>query len=199
MAMNLVLSPIDLPVRLTPPAPLNDEQLLEFCALNEGVRVERNAHGELIVMSAATSKTSGRNMDLCTELNNWAHADGRGKAFDSSGGFTLPDGSMRNPDAAWILYSRWDALSEEEQDSFAPLCPDFVIELCSPSDRLPDVQEKMGMWLANGVKVGWLIDPKRRVVEVYRPGKETEVHQDPASVRGDEPVRGFELVLERVW
>ena len=197
--MNLVLSPIELPVRLTPPAPVSDEQLTRFCALNEGVRVERNANGVLIVMSAATSKTSGRNMDLCTELNNWARADGRGKAFDSSGGFTLPDGSMRNPDVAWILYSRWDALSEDEQDSFSPLCPDFVIELRSPSDRLPDIQEKMAMWVANGTQVAWLIDPKRKVVEVYRPGESPEIYQDPTSVQGTGPVRGFELVMDRIW
>ncbi len=148
--MNLLLAPIGLPVRLTPPAPFSDEQLLRSCAMNEGVRVERDANGELIVTSAATSRTSGRNMDLCTELNTRARADGRGKAFDSSGGFTLPDGSMRNPDAAWILNSRWNALSEEAQDRFSPLCPDFVMELRSPSDRLPEMREKMAMWVANG-------------------------------------------------
>jgi Uma2 family endonuclease len=106
---------------------------------------------------------------------------------------------MRNPDAAWILSSRWNALSEEEQDSFSPLCPDFVIELRSPSDRLPEMREKMAMWVANGAQVAWLIDPKRRAVEIYRPGEAPEVHKNPVSVRGSGPVQGFELMLGRVW
>jgi Uma2 family endonuclease len=182
-----------------PRAPVTDEQIVDFCARHEGLRVERDVNGELIVMSAAFIDTSGSNADLTTELNLWARADGRGKAFDSSGGFTLPDGSMRNPDAAWILWSRWNSLKPGEKGSFAPLCPDFVVELRSASDRLPDIQDKMRMWIGTGAEVAWLIDPLRRVVEVYRDGEAVEVHENSSSVQGNGCVSGFCLVMELVW
>jgi Uma2 family endonuclease len=184
---------------LLPAPPVSDEQIIEFCRQHEGFRVERDANGEMIVMSPAFSDTSGNNMELSTELNLWTRADGRGKAFDSSGGFTLPDGSMRNPDASWILLSRWNALTPEQKHSFAPICPDFVVELRSASDRLPELQAKMTMWMANGAELGWLIDPLRRVVEIYRAGEAPEVQEDPTSVLGTGCVSGFCLVMELVW
>ncbi len=184
---------------LLPAPPVSDDQIIEFCRQHEGFRVERDANGEMIVMSPAFSDTSGNNMELSTELNLWTRADGRGKAFDSSGGFTLPDGSMRNPDASWVLLHRWNALTPEQKHSFAPICPDFVVELRSASDRLPDLREKMEMWIANGAELGWLIDPLRRVVEIYRQGEAPEVHENPTSVLGTGCVSGFCLVMELVW
>jgi Uma2 family endonuclease len=182
-----------------PRGPVTDEQIAAFCARHEGLRVERDVNGELIVMSPAFSDTSGSNAELTTELMLWTRADGRGKAFDSSGGFTLPDGSMRNPDASWMLLSRWNSLAPEQKHSFAPLCPDFVIELRSTSDGLPELRAKMTIWIANRAQVAWLIDPQRRVVEVYRAGEAVEVYENPSSVQGSGCVSGFCLVMERVW
>jgi Uma2 family endonuclease len=197
--MSFALNEIELPVRLSPENPMSDEELLRFCAANEPMRIEREPNGDILVMTPANSKTSHMNLRIGRLLDEWAEEDGRGVAFDSSGGFSLPDSSMRNPDASWMLNSRWSAMSDEEQSSFAPACPDFIIELRSPSDRLPDLQAKMEKWIANGVKVGWLIDPQRKVVEIYRPGEEPEIHEQPTSVQGDGPVAGFELVMARIW
>ena len=200
--MNFVLSGIELPVRITPATPMNDEELMQFCAANEALRVEREPNGEILVMTPAGGRTGNINIRIGRFLDVWAEVDGRGLAFDSSTGFTLPDGSMRNPDGAWVLASRWNELSEKDQGRFAPICPDFVIELRSPSDRLPDVQEKMQMWIANGAEVAWLIDPvdpNAKAVTVYRPGTQPEHHANPTSVQGTGPIAGFELVLARVW
>jgi Uma2 family endonuclease len=120
-------------------------------------------------------------------------------AFDSNGGFTLPDGSMRAADAAWVELTRWNALSAQDQARFAPLCPDFVIELRSPSDNLSDLQTKMNQWIANGAQLAWLIDPIDRTVSVYRPGESPEVHHHPSSVQGSGVIAGFELVMTRIW
>jgi Uma2 family endonuclease len=161
--------------------------------------VERDAKGELIVMSPTGSEGSGWNSEIITDLNLWARQDGRGKVFDSNGGFTLPDGSMRAPDAAWVLLRRWNALSREDRKRFAPICPEFVIEVRSETDRLPDLQAKMEMWIANGAEVAWLIDPLEKSVTIYRPGQQPEVLTQPTSVQGTGPIAGFELVLARIW
>jgi len=197
--MSLELTAAQLPFRFRPEQPMSDQDLLSFCARNDFMRVEREANGEILVMTPANSKTSKMNIRIGRLLDEWAEADGRGFAFDSSGGFTLPDTSMRNPDAAWIERSRWESLSNEEQSSFAPICPDFVIELRSPSDRLVMVEAKMEMWLANGAQVAWLIDPARKIVTIYRPGDSPEVLNEPSSVQGSGPLAGFELVMARVW
>lgn len=197
--MEFTLSALPLPTRLRPQSPWTDEDLLRFCAANEGLRVERDPNGELIVMSPAGSQSSGRNMDISTDLNIWARSDGRGKAFDSSGGFTLPDGSMRSPDAAWILLSRWNGLTPEQQRRFAPICPDFVLELRSPTDNLSELEAKMGHWIANGVQLGWLIDPETRTVTIYSQDSAPEEHQDPTSVQGRGIIAGFELITTRIW
>lgn len=197
--MDFVLNGLELPVRITPAAPMSDEELMRFCAANGDLRVEREPNGELLVMTPANSKTGHINIRISRFLDEWADADGRGLAFDSSAGFTLPDNSMRNPDGAWILTSRWDALSEKDQVRYAPVCPDFVIELRSPSDKLHDLRAKMEQWIANGAEVAWLIDPIDRAVTVYRPGAEPEHHANPSSIQGTSPIAGFELVLARVW
>jgi len=197
--MNLDLKEIELPIRLFSERPLSDEELMRFCAANEALRVEREPNGEILVMTAAGANTGRINIRISYYLQAWTEADGRGVAFDSSTGFTLPDGSMRNPDGAWILNSRWQRLSEADQGRFAPICPDFVIELRSPTDKLAELQAKMQMWIANGAEVAWLIDPIDRAVAIYRSGMGPEHLFDPSSVQGTGPIAGFELVLDRVW
>ncbi len=197
--MNVALPEIDQPVRLRFERPMTDEELMRFCAANEMVRVERDANGELILMSPSGSGTGRTNSELIYQLAAWARETNSGATFDSNAGFTLPDGSMRSPDAAWIAWPRWNALSKAEQDGFAPICPEFVIELRSPSDSLPELQAKMRLWIANGAEVAWLIDPSRKTVEVYRPGREAEVLEGGSAVEGDGPVAGFVLELGRVW
>jgi Uma2 family endonuclease len=197
--MAFSLAELPLPVRLRPQVPMTDDELLRFCAANDGLRVEREANGEILVMTPAGSRTSKMNMRIGRLLDEWAEADGRGVAFDSNGGFTLPDGSMRAADAAWVELTRWNALSAKDQARFAPLCPDFVIELRSPSDNLSDLQTKMNQWIANGAQLAWLIDPIDRTVSVYRPGESPEVHHHPSSVQGSGVIAGFELVMTRIW
>ena len=197
--MNVALPEIDQPVRLRFERPMTDEELMQFCAANEMVRVERDANGELILMSPSGSGTGRTNSELIYQLAAWARETNSGVVFDSNAGFTLPDGSMRSPDAAWIAWPRWNALSKEEQEGFAPICPEFVIELRSPSDSLPELQAKMRLWVANGAEVAWLVDPSRKAVEVYRPGREPKVLEGGSVVEGDGPVAGFVLELGRVW
>jgi len=197
--MNVALPEIDQPVRLRFERPMTDEELMRFCAANEMVRVERDANGELILMSPSGSGTGHKNSDLIYQLTGWARETNSGVTFDSNAGFTLPDGSMRSPDAAWIAWPRWNALSKEEQDGFAPICPEFVIELRSPSDGLAELQAKMRLWVSNGAMVAWLVDPLRKTVEIYRAGREAEVLVGGSAVEGDGVVAGFVLELERVW
>jgi Uma2 family endonuclease len=150
-------------------------------------------------MTPSNFNTSRINQRIGRILDEWAEADGRGVATDSNGGYTLRDGSMRAPDAAWVANRRWQKLSEKDQNRFAPICPDFVIEIRSPSDGLPELRAKMNAWIANGAEVAWLIDPIDKAVTVYRPGAEPEEHVNPSSVQGTGPIAGFELVLARVW
>jgi Uma2 family endonuclease len=149
-------------------------------------------------MSPVGSEGSAKELNVAIELALWARKDARGKAFGSTAGFTMPDTSVRAADAAWVSFVRWNALTGEEQQGYAPICPEFVIEVRSKSDRLPPLQAKMEMWIANGAEVAWLIDPERKVVEIYRPGDSPEVLHEPSSVQGTGPVAGFELVMARV-
>jgi Uma2 family endonuclease len=197
--MSFALTGISLPVRLRPETPMSDEDLMRFCAANETLRVERDANGEILVMTPAGNRTGMRNTAIIAALYAWAEQDGRGYVFDSNTGFTLPDNSMRSPDAAWVKAARWDALSGEEKERFSHICPEFIVELRSPSDNLGELQTKMEGWIANGAQVGWLVDPIERVVTIYRPGQAPEVHPEPSSVQGDGVVAGFELVMARVW
>jgi Uma2 family endonuclease len=197
--MNFALADMPLPLRFRPETPMSDEELMRFCAANDFLRVERDANGEILVMTPAGSNTGRKNAYLIQVLGSWSDADGRGYAFDSNTGFTLPDGSMRSPDAAWIRASRWDALSAKDKDGFSPICPDFIIELRSPSDNLAELEMKMEKWIANGAQVAWLIDPERQIVAVYRPGDRREVHHHPTSVQGHGVIAGFELLLNRIW
>jgi Uma2 family endonuclease len=197
--MNFALAEMPLPLRFRPETPMSDEDLMRFCAANDFLRVERDANGEILVMTPAGNNTGRKNTAIISALDAWAERDGRGYAFDSNTGFTLPDGSMRSPDAAWVQATRWDALSASDKERFSPLCPDFIVELRSPSDNLAELETKMERWIANGAQVAWLIDPERQVVAVYRRGERPEVHHHPTSVQGNGVVAGFELVMDRIW
>ncbi|MEG5035349.1 Uma2 family endonuclease [Microcoleus sp. AT3-D2] len=175
------------------------EQFYEFCLVNRDLRIERTASGEVIIMSPAFSDTGNRNGKIALQLGNWAEEDGTGEAFDSSAGFTLPNGATRSPDASWIKLERWNALTEEQKASFAPLCPDFVIELRSPSDNLKELQNKMQEYIENGVSLGFLVDRKNRKVYIYRPDREPEILDNPETVSGDPELPGFVLRMAKIW
>jgi Uma2 family endonuclease len=197
--MNLVLEGLTFPVRLLPEVPMSDYDLLRLSSANKGIRIEREPTGELVLMTPTGSRTGKKNFHLTTVFGLWAERDDRGYGFDSNTGFTLPDGSMRSPDVSWVEKSRWDALTEEQQDVYSPICPQFVIELRSKSDPLSALQAKMRMWVGNGAELAWLIDPERKVVEVYRPGREVEMLEGGSVVEGEGPVAGFVLELGRIW
>ena len=197
--MSLELFEIDPPVRIRPESPMSDEEFMRFCTANEPMRLEREPDGEITVMSPSGFETGRINSRITRLLDEWAETDGRGTVTDSNGGYALPDGSVRAPDAAWIKFGKVQPLSEEQQAGFPPVSPDFVIELRSPSDKPADLRRKMQWWLDNGVELGWLIDPYEKSVTIYRPGAEPEEHVNPTSVQGTGPVAGFELVLSRIW
>jgi Uma2 family endonuclease len=196
--MNFNLAEMPLPLRFRPETPMSDEDLMRFCAANDALRVERDANGEILVMTPAGSRISRMNSRVTRLLDEWAEEDGRGIAFDSNGGFTLPDGSMRAADAAWVLLRRWDSLGPKQQEGYAPLCPDFVIELLSPSDSHSDLKAKMEHWIANGAQLAWLIDPEEKSIHIYHPNDSPEILHHPTPIQGTGPVAGFELVMSRV-
>ncbi len=152
-----------------------------------------------MVMSPAGGESSLRNAEVTMQLNQWAKSDGSGRTFDSSGGFQLPNGAMRSPDAAWIESERLRQLTADQRQKFLPLCPTFVVEIRSPSDRLSSVTSKMREYLANGTSLGWLIDPLERRVHVFRSGSAVQVLVEPDSVSGDPELPGFELDLTEIW
>ena len=178
---------------------MTEDQFFKLCADNGDLRLELTAKRELIIVPPTQSATSGRNSELHCQLYIWAREDGTGKTFESSGGFTLPNGAVLSPDASWMLLSRWEALTEAERDRFAPISPDFVIELRSPSDRLIVVQAKMVEYMENGVRLGWLIDPETRRVYVYRPDRPVEILEEPDIVSGYPVLPGFVLDLRAIW
>jgi Uma2 family endonuclease len=178
---------------------MTQAQFAEFCQANQELRIERTAQGEVIVMPPAFSDTGNRNFNIAVQLGVWADQNGTGTGFDSSAGFTLPNGATRSPDASWIRLERWNALTASEKASFAPICPDFVIELRSASDTLISLQTKMQEYIDNGASVGWLIDRKNRQVYIYRPDLPPEVLEQPELVTGDPELPGFELKMAKIW
>jgi Uma2 family endonuclease len=197
--MNLAWAEFEPPIRISRDRPITDDELLRLSAENDSLRLERDANGELIVMTATGSEGGGIETDVATELNIWARSDGRGRAFGSNTGFKLPDSSVRAADAAWVSWQSWNAVSREARKKYAPICPEFVIEVRSESDRLSDLHAKMAQWIANGAEVAWLIDPIEKAVTIYRPGDEPELLAHPTSVQGTGPIAGFELVMARIW
>ena len=188
-------------IKFRPLTDMTDEQFAAFCALNDVLRIERSAEGEIILMPPAHSNTGTRNADLNADLTIWARTDGTGRYFDSSAGFKLPNGALRSPDASWILNSRLDALTSDERSGFFSICPDFVIELRSISDSLTDLRTKMEEYMNNGARLGWLIDPLSgpNQVYIYRPQTDAEILDDPETVSAEPELRGFTLNLNRIW
>ncbi|QLE48832.1 Uma2 family endonuclease [Nostoc sp. C057] len=178
---------------------MTNEQFYEFCQANGDLRIERTANGEVIIMPPAFSDTGNRNFNIAAQLGYWTEQDGTGIGFDSSAGFTLPNGAMRSPDASWIELDRWNALTDAQKASFAPICPSFVIELRSSSDRLIKLQQKMQEYIDNGASLGWLIDRQNRKVYIYRPNREVEILDNPEAVTGNPELPGFILRMTKIW
>ena len=179
--------------------PMTDDRLVQFCADNRDLRIELTAEKELIIMPPANPDTGSKNSAISGELYIWTKQDGTGLSFDSSTGFTFSNGAMRSPDASWILKERWDTVPEADRTRFSHIAPDFVAELRSPSDNLPPLQAKMQEYIANGVRLGWLIDPRQRRVYVYRPGQPVETLENPATVSGEDVLPGFQLNVQQIW
>ena len=184
---------------LSPLADVSAEAFFDLCQANPTLRFERHATGAIIVIPPAGLVTSHRNSKLTAAIHAWAERDGTGIVADSSGGFVLPNGATRSPDVAWIRRDRLAGLTERETDRFVPLCPDFVVELRSPSDRLADLQAKMNEYVANGSRLGWLVDPLERTVTVYRPDAAPESLAQPDQVNGAPELPGLVVALGGVW
>ena len=178
---------------------LTDEQFFQLCQTNQNLRFERNSTGEIVIMPPVGGESSNRNAGLTAQLWIWNQQNNLGIVFDSSGGFKLPNGADRSPDASWVKLSRWNELTPEQKTKFLPIAPDFVIELLSPSDSLKTTQNKMEEYKSNGVRLGWLINRKNRQVEIYRIGREVEVLDNPDSLSGEDVLPGFVLDLEMIW
>ena len=200
--MTQVATPIEnspLVLHLHPVINLTDEEFFELCQINRDLRIERTATGELLVMSPTGSDTGNRNARLIVQLEIWAERDGTGIYFDSSTGFRLPNGAEVSPDAAWVKLERWNVLTPEQQKIFAPVCPDFVVELRSASDNLQPIKTKMQEYIDNGALLGFLIDRKNQQVYIYRSGVAVECLDNPAIVSGEPVLSGFVLDLSKIW
>lgn len=201
MTTNLPVATEIIPVvlQLQPAIALTDDQFYELCQLNGDFRIERNAVRELVIMSLTDAETSQRNFEIIGQLGIWTKQNVTGVGFGSSGGFTLPNGAVRSPDAAWIKRDRWEAIPPELRKKFAPICPEFVIELRSESDRLQVLQDKMQEYIDNGTQLGWLIDRKQHRVFIYRPNIAVEQLDNPKTLYGESLLLGFVLDLSQVW
>lgn len=186
-------------LRTRPAIDMTDDEFFGFCQLNRDLRFERTAEGDIVVMAPTGALTGARNIRLAAQVSTWADRDGTGRAFDSSTGFVLPNGATRSPDVAWIQRARLAGLTAEQKEKFLPLCPDFVIELRSPSEALATLQEKMREYVANGTQLGWLIDPVQRHVHVYRADGTVEHLHGPTRLSGEPVLPGFGLDLTPIW
>jgi Uma2 family endonuclease len=201
MARNLTPIQDDayIPPELIGAQGVTPEQFEELCRKYRKLRLELTSTGELIVMPPAGSHTGKRNFNLTSQLAAWFRQHGIGVCFNSSAGFTLPNGAIRSADVAWIRSEKWDSLTEEEKEKFSRICPDFVVELRSRCDTLTDLYLKMFDYMENGASLGWLIDPFKRQVDVYRPSEETVVLENPKTVSADPLLPGFTLDLAELW
>ncbi len=196
-AAETVLNP---PFRLNVQATrLSEEQFVDLCQENRDLRFELTAEKELVIMAPTGSETGWRSGEVFYSLTDWAKKDGTGLSFDSSTGFRLPNGAIRSPDASWVILERWQALTQDQRRSFAPLCPDFVLELRSSSDSLSTLQDKMQEYIDNGARLGWLIDPMEKTVHIYRPGHSVERRDNPDTVSGAPVLSGFVFQLREIW
>ncbi|WP_013324189.1 Uma2 family endonuclease [Gloeothece verrucosa] len=186
-------------LNLSPTILLTDNQFYEICQNNRDLRFERTASGALIIMSPTGGESGLKEANIITDLNNWNRQKKLGVVFSSSTGFKLPKGGDRSPDAAWISRERWQSLSLTERKKFPPICPDFVIELRSQTDDLEELQEKMQEYIDNGLRLGWLIDPQNRTVEIYRLGQAAELLYSPFTVSGEDVLPDFVLDLTSIF
>jgi Uma2 family endonuclease len=177
---------------------LTDDDFLDFCARNRDLRIEMTSEGEMIIMMPVGGEGGGRNFTLTGEVAAWVKADGSGKGFDSFTGFKLPNGAKRSPDLAWIRRERWERIPEKPRRKFPPICPDFVVELRSETDRLPKLKEKMDEYIENGALLGWLVDPIEKKVYIYRPNEAVEILENPRSVSGEPLLNGLKLDLSGI-
>jgi Uma2 family endonuclease len=198
-----------LTLQLPPVLKLTDEQFAQLTAANQDLQLELTATGELIIMPPTGGETGNRNFEVYIDLGIWNRQTLLGKAFDSSTGFRLPKGGTRSPDASWVRIERWNALTQEQRKKFLPLCPDFAVELVSETDseavaslRASEVEEtrsKMQEYVDNGLRLGWLINPRTRQVEIYRPTQAVEVLQSPATLSAEDVLPGFVLDLQPIF
>ena len=177
---------------------LTDDQFLRLCRDNDELRLELTAEGELIIMPPAGGETGWRESKILQRLANWTEGDGTGICFSSNMGARLPNSAIRSPDASWMPLSRWKRLTREQQKKLAPMCPDFVVELRSPSDRLPALQKKMTEYIENGARLSWLLDPDRKRAYIYRPGKEMECLENPDYLSGEDVLPGFKFNFQEI-
>jgi Uma2 family endonuclease len=197
--MGLSLLDLPLPIKIEPAISLSDEEILAFACANEPYRIEQNARGEIIVMTPVGGESSSWEAYLNYAVTRWAIETGKGISFSPSAGFRLPDKTLLSPDTSWIATDRWESLSKQQQRGFTPFCPDFLIELRSPSDSASAAEEKMDQWMANGANLAWLIDPIRKLGIIYRPGQQPETLHKPEVLEGEGPVAGFRLEMGRFW
>jgi len=188
-----------LTLQIPPSLKFTDEEFEQIVDFNKELRLELTAEGKLIIMSPTGGETGNRNFDLTGQIWFWSRKNKLGKAFDSSTGFKLPNGATRSPDASWIKIERWEALTIEQRKKYLPLCPDFAVELVSESDDVEDTRKKMREYIENGLRLGWLINPKDKQVEIYRIGKEVEILDSPNSLSGEDVLVGFSLDLEVIF
>lgn len=182
------------------PLPYSEASFRRLVGEYPDLRMELTADGELVIMPPTFSESGRRNFKISAQLGPWTLADGTGEGFDSNTGFRLPNGAIKSADAAWVEKTRWQALPVlAREEDFAPLAPDFVLELRSNTDRLSALQKKMREYIENGVRLGWLIDPRFRRVEIYRMGQEVELAQNPTAISGEDVLPGFTLYLSEIW
>lgn len=187
-------------LQIPPSMEMTDEQFFEFCQLNRDLRIERNQLGEISIMSPTGSETGNREVNISGQLWLWSEQDGTGISFSSSTGFKLSTGAERSPDASWMKLDRWNSLTPLQQQRFAPICPDFVIELRSPSDGLAKLKDKMAEYIQEpGIQLGWLIDRQNRQVYIYRPGQPEQCLDNPSTVSAEPVLPGFNLNTSKIW
>jgi|SRR5437773_2903580 len=200
--MSDVIEELEAPplmVQTSPVIELDDESLFQFCQINGELRIERTADGKLIIMPPEGGSSGLGNAELIQVFANWADADGTGRVFGSSAGFILPNKAMRAPDVSWVLKERLARLTKEEMKKFLSLCPDFVLELRSESGSIGVLKAKMEEYIANGARLGWLLDPVRKQAHIYRPKKHPETLTNPAKISGAPVLKGFALDVPAIW
>jgi len=188
-----------LTLNLSPLITLSRADFIRLCAANPELKLERTAQGELVIMSPTGGETGNLNFEIAGEVYLWNRQSGRGKSFDSSTGFSLPSGSDRSPDLAWIPIEKWEALDPSVRQGFLPLCPDFVVEILSPTDSWIQTQAKMQEYMDNGCRLGWLLDPKAKRVMIYRQGQAPQLVEDPETLSGEDVLPGFTLPIRKIW